>query len=841
MPPRYSVVLIFFVICSLAASLFAGFANAQEVKTPNGPLPMEGDSQHAAPDPSKLVRLTFRQQEWLPALKWLADELKLNLDWQILPTDTFSLHSTQEYSLKEAEDLINMQLLGRGFTLLKRGEVLRVCPLKDIDITLVPHVDEEELAGLSRHQFVRVSFTLDWMIAEQAAIEFKPLMSPFGQLFPMVSSNRLEAMDAVVNLRELHRLLNSAENDDARRERVAEFKLIHRRAEEIALKVRQLVGLPSDSPLTSSGQTQLDIEQARFKVEAVKQMGSKATEVIKERKQDVFLVVNDKENSILVNAPPNKMEVIRQAITAMDKALTPSDSTWETVSRVKVHEVSGFDPDAISKLLTALQERGNLAKDSRIQHEAAYNRIIAFASPEDHLTISQVIDSFRAQKRTAAVLPLASLDPVYAVKAVQVILKTPDRPSSRPGVASDGKFQIEADPEHRRLLLWATEDELSEVRNFLKQLGEDATARVATSQMHVMSLNGGDVNQISKRFLNAWKGLSDTPVHIDGVPANSAPPRVKDSSSVSPLESTNTISSNVNDTSRSSVPIQEEALMFNPRSGDHSQVHSSAHFISRENSGLQGATSPVRLVQGENGDLIVMAHDPVVAETAKRLLEQFIPSPGDLKVIYLKHSHAILVKRQLEAMLAPTISVPTSKLVTATATMVSIEVDQRANRLLIQNASAKQLRMIESMIPTLDQAPPDDERLVRKQKVHRFKHRKASEVLAVIKDVYRDLLSINDRSFPSSSSSRSMNYNRNIAATVSNPEYQGILSVGIDDEANLLIISAPTYLIDEICELATSVDTPSDGRAVSVIPYNSYPVDTKSRDMLSKILSEKRK
>ena len=789
--------------------------------------PVEEDLKLAASDPAKLVRLSFREQEWLPALKWLANELRLNLDWQVLPTDTFSLHSTQEYSLKEAEDLINMQLLARGFTLLKRGEVLRVCPLKDMDITLVPHVDAEELSELSRHQFVRVSFSLDWMIAEQAAIEFKPLMSPFGQLFPMISSNRLEAMDAVVNLRELSRLLNSAESDDLRRERVAEFKLIHRRAEEVALKVRQLIGLPSESTLTTSGQTQLDIEQARFKVEAVKQMGSKATEVIKDRKQDVFLVVNDKENSILVNAPPNKMEVIRQAIKAMDKAVAPSDSTWETVSRVKVHEVSGFDPDSISKLLIALQERGNLAKDSRIQHEAAYNRIIAFASPEDHLTISQVIDSFRAQKRTAAVLPLASLDPVYAVKSIQVVLKSPERPSMRPGVASDGKFLIEADPEHRRLLLWATEDELSEVRNFLKQLGEDGTAGVATSQMHVMPLNGGDADQISKRFLNAWKSFSDTPVQIDSVPASSPVPRLKDSSFVAPKEDSPALATDARETNRSPGAVQDGSA--------------NVRFISREASSVQGGTSPVRLVLAESGDLIVMARDPIVAETAKRLLEQFIPSPGDLKVIYLKHSHAILVKRQLEAMLAPTISVPTSKLVTATATVVSIEVDQRANRLLVLNASAKQLHMIESMIPTLDQAAPDDERLVRKQKVHRFQHRKASEVLSVIKDVYRDLLSTNDRSFPSSSSSRSMNYNRNVAATISNPEYQGILSVGIDEAANLLIISAPTYLIDEICELATSVDTPSDGRAVSVIPFNSNPTDTKARDMLSKIFSEKRK
>src|SRR5690606_15867310 len=124
---------------------------------------------------------------------------------------------------------INMQLLARGFTLLQRGEVLRVAPLENLDITLVPKVDPEELAALPRHRFVRVTFPLEWLIAEEAAVEFKPLISPHGRLYPIASSNRLEAMDAVVNLRELYRLLTRSEADETRRERVAEFRLQHRK------------------------------------------------------------------------------------------------------------------------------------------------------------------------------------------------------------------------------------------------------------------------------------------------------------------------------------------------------------------------------------------------------------------------------------------------------------------------------------------------------------------------------------------------------------------------------------------------------------------------------------
>ncbi len=95
---------------------------------------------------------------------------------------------------------------------------------------------------------------------------------------------------------------------------------------------------------------------------------------------------------------------------------------------MKLHDVEGFDPKAITVLLASLQEQGNLGKDARFQYEAAYNRIIAFASAEDQLTIAQVIDSFRAKRRSATVLPLGSIDAEYAVTAIQLVLKNPQRP-----------------------------------------------------------------------------------------------------------------------------------------------------------------------------------------------------------------------------------------------------------------------------------------------------------------------------------------------------------------------------------------------------------------------------
>lgn len=800
-----------------------------EVKAPAIDSPAAPKQELSRINEDGRVILNFHDEDWLPALDWLAKQLQLNLDFQSLPEGKLSLFSSSSYSLEEAEDLINMQLLGRGFTLLKRGEVLRLVPMKDIDITLVPRVSPDELEDLQKHQVVRVSIVLDWMVADQAAKEFQPLLSPHGQMFPLASSNRLEVLDAVVNLRELVRLITRAESEDGRRIRVQEFPLKYRKAQEVATQVRQLLGLPPDGNPAPSTQTQLEIEQARFKAEAVKQLGSNARDLLGDKKPDTFLVVNEKENSIVVNAPPDKLEMVRQTVETLDKPLPQADSSWQTVTRVKVHPVSGFDPEAISRLLLALQERGNLAKDTRIQHEAAYNRIIAFATPEDHLTISQLIESYRAEKRSAAVIHLNTVAPNYAVKAIQLILKSPERPSTAPGVPSDGKFQIESDPDNNRLLLWATSDELKEVREFLTSLGENFEAKPdERSQMLVVNVAIGDVPEVTKRLEEVWQEVSDAPLVIERKTPNNLP--VPDGSSNQPAKA---------------AEVRDAAASVTTNDAHYRLVSSTSNAPETNESNKAADTSnakalpPVRVIEGKKGDLVIISRDPDAAKTAKKLLEQLAPDPGDVRVVQLKYAQAINVRRQLEEMIgATTPAVPSSKLASPEPP-VRIDADSRTNRLIIQHCTARQLELINQYIPVLDQGPADQDRMLRQQKVYRVKHRRVTEVVEVVKEVYRDLLSGNDRAFSSYSNYRPNGYNKNLAATASNPEYQGLMAIGADLEANLLVISAPGYLIDEVIKLAESVDTNSDGPAMAVVPAAGDATDVKLREALSKILRKR--
>jgi type II secretory pathway component GspD/PulD (secretin) len=846
------VALIEQVLALLFVAALVPAAISAESPTEAG-APHEVQPKTAAPSTTEspaTVRLEFRKQPWLAVLKWLAETRRLNLDWQTLPEGTLNLVSTKEYSIDEAEDLINMQLLARGFTLLKRGEVLRVSPLDKLDITLVPKVMPEELADLPRHRFVRVTFPLDWMIAEEAALEFKPLISPYGQLYPMASSNRLEAMDAVVNLRELHRLLTRAEADEGRRERVAEFRLEHRKAREVAVKVRQLLGLPAEEVSSEAKQTQLDIEKTKFRSEAVKQLGSGAQPLLQE-KPEVHLVVNEEENSILVHGRADKIDIARQAIAAMDKPVPPGESSWESMNRVKVYEVSGFDPETITQLMQSLQERGNLSKETRIQHEDAYNRLVVFAPPEDQLTIANVIAGFHTQGRRAEVLPLTRIDPRYATKAVELVLKNPDRPSAAPGIASEGKFQVEPDTTHNRLLLWATPQEMAEVRAFLTRLGETFATPQEATQLHVVHLRGAKPSDVTQRLRQVWNELSDAPLVVDtGQAVSSVPSTVVSPSPAPPADATS-------QPAAPAAPPPSDDKTAEPMS-DRSVARPAAQFVVQQKPVAESAAdspatedakpsldpdaataeakAPVRVIMGEGGDMVIVSRDPVAAETAKQFVEQIVPAEGDVQVIQLKHARASLVKTQLDAMLEHTRSGETSAL--SSSPPLRIESDARTNRLLVQHATARQSELISEMIPQLDRPEQEDERLVRQQRIYQAKRKRAAEIAEVIKEVFRDLLSSSDKVFAGRDSDQPFGYNRAVAATTRSPEYQGLLAVGVDVEGNTLVLSAPAYLMEEVMKVVVLVDASADNERVAVVPLKSAAAKASVGEALKRVLAK---
>jgi type II secretory pathway component GspD/PulD (secretin) len=698
------------------------------------------------------------------------------------------------------------------------------------------------------------------MIAEEAATELKPLISSYGQLFPMASSNRLEAMDAVVNLREIQKLLTRAESDESRRERVAEFQLKHRKADEVAVKLRQLLGLPPEhSAPTQDVQTQRDIEQLKFQAEAVKALGANAPQVLKEKTPNVRLVVNTDENSILVNGRPDKIEIARQAIEAMDKPEPPRESAWETFSRVKVYPLSGVDSSTITQLMQVIQRSGNVDKETRITHDPNYNRLIVYGLPEDQVTIAGIIETFRTEERRAEVLPLLHLDAEYATKAVKLVLKNPERPLAAPGSASDGRFQIEPDQKNKRLFLWATPKESKEVREFLAGLGEIlADTPVATPQLHVVPLRGAKASVVAERLKSVWKDISDAPLVIESDDKDSEVPSSSTTPAAPPHQETPAEGSEQKPTPMSdrmaAVAQVQLASQQTPVTAPPPSPATAPPAVPVPVAAPTPAAAPepkplpapagtekkvdssVHVIADKDDEMIIVSRDPAAADVAKQFVEQVVPGTSDVQVIPLKHAQAAVVKMSIETMLAHTRTAQYSPL--ATGEPLVIEADSRINRLMVQHATPDQMRIINSVVPLIDQPEQGEDQLVRKQQIYRAKRKRASEIATVVKDVYRDLLSTSDKVFDARIGYRPYGYNQAMAATSKSPEYAGLLSIGIDDVGNSLVLSAPSYLIDEVMQVVKLVDESADNEKVAVISVTKAAKPTIS-DALNRLLNKR--
>ena len=493
-------------------------------------------------------RFSFQGQPWLDVLQWLARNSKLTLDWQDLPDDKLNLTTQTSYTLDEARDLFNMHLAARGFTLLRRGEVLALVKLDKLNPALVPRVEPGELDSRDRHEIVRVSFPLEWLVASEAVKEFEPMKSPFGKLTAMAATNRLEALDTVDNLLEIREMLKREQSPQGEERLVVEFKLKHVRAEDIMSKLQTLVGSPGAMlrPQDRARMQFMRMREQRGDSDRGRENNNNNNRNAQPKEPEVHLVVNEQENSILANAPPDKLAVVRQAVQALDVPSATGGRGSDAMTRMRIYRTKGIDPEPMADMIQELVGLGKLATSTQVQADDDSNTLIVYATPSDHMAIANLVDQIGDTGRDVRIIALAQLTPDYALQAIKLLLQG-EQPNSggfggfggyggdwgrsrrRGGGgggnsnSGDDQFRIEADSERNRLLLWATDMEYEQVKTLLAKLGEQGGAGAVRGNLRILSLPSRGTEQALESLQQIWPHLRTNPLEIRGRGSASAP------------------------------------------------------------------------------------------------------------------------------------------------------------------------------------------------------------------------------------------------------------------------------------------------------------------------------
>ncbi|HND50904.1 MAG TPA: secretin N-terminal domain-containing protein, partial [Pirellulaceae bacterium] len=508
------------------------------------PAPADRAELNVRIDKNGKVRFHFRGQPWPDVLNWLAEISGMSLDWQEMPGDYLNLATQRSYTVAEAHDLINRHLLARGFTLLEDDEVLNVVNLKKLDPALVPRVEPHELLKRRPHEFVKVSFELDSLVAESAVEELKPMLSPNGRLTSLKATNRLEAMDAVVNLRALYKVLGDEQSEEGQERLVREFELEHTKASEVQQQVLALLGVEDRSKTNATLIENMKPEQIQRLMQQQLEASSRdesrrgrggGPPSILGGKPDVSLVVNPRRNSLLALAPPDKLAVIAQAVKMLDVPRDGVHTIAGSVQRMQAFRLAALDPAAVVKLL---EDSGTLEPTTKLQVDEKNKAVVVHGSLADQMAIRAVIEKLDGTGRKFHVFPLRRLEADYVAGTVEFMMGgggneekqqtsrynpyDPYRSRRETPEPERDKFRVEGDVENNRLLLWANDIEVEEVTNLLVKLGEIPPRRNGET------VNGAnatrvfspgidvDTDALMDQLRRVWPTLAPNPLELPG-------------------------------------------------------------------------------------------------------------------------------------------------------------------------------------------------------------------------------------------------------------------------------------------------------------------------------------
>ncbi len=664
------------------------------------------------PDQQGMLQFQFRNQAWPDLMRWLSEVSNMSLDWQELPGDYLNLSTQRKHSLEETRDLFNRHLLARGFTILEFEGILQVSKTKGINTSQVPKVDVSQLASLPPHRFVRVSFSLNTLIAADVVTELKPLISGNGDLHALAATNRLEAMDTAANLCELNRILNEEQSQTALEGLAREFVLEYVRANDAKDQLRQFLGLETakksgpmspEEQMAAQQQQQMMMQQQQQR----QQQGIPAPPKAKD-KGDIYLVANVRRNSVIASAPADKMAIIAAFVRRIDVPNENADSMGMLEARMKVYRLSSLDP---KQLVATLLSMDVLEPTTRLEVDEKNKAVIAHASIADQYAIQQTIKRLDGSARDVDVIQLRRLRAEDVVGTIKFLMGTDEKKddsrrsydpwgySSRSQKdTSTDTFRVAANSQDNQVLLWANELERTEVNKLLVKLGELPPAGGNVSRVRVIDANrSSDTKEYLKRLQQAWNKISPTPLvlpseeQFDPADAKKSPAADADSRETDkpktprdPKEKAQDISLKIDNSlderlTRIGIPSgflsaanqapnnerNEDENANGPKSNSAPpkaanpqseitqnrvpQIATDSVFADKEHSGkTPQPSSPIQITFDERGNLVLTGDDPEALSRLEQMMIDNAPPQRNYEVYYIKNSKPTWVKWNLE-------------------------------------------------------------------------------------------------------------------------------------------------------------------------------------------------
>ncbi len=782
-------------------------ASPAQNESPEPKVIRRDDSNDESADPDELkamvgddgrVAFQFRNQPWVELVQWLADISEQPLDWLELPGDRVNMRSPGRYTVVETRDLFNRHLLARGYTLLEIDGGLTVAKTANINPAIVPRVDVADLSALAPYTFVRTSLDVGWLSAQELAKELQPMISGNGKLTALKTTNRIEAMDAAINLSQVAALLDQEHNLTSREALAPEMKLRYLPAEEAKRMLEQFLGIEKkkETPLTPQ---QIQMMQQQ------RQQNQNQNPQPVPKKIEIAIVANPRQNSVIIRAPPDRVAIAMEFLKRVDVPSESMASLSDIETRVQVFRLASLDPE---KLIEIIGEMNVLEPTTRIRADKTNNALIVSGSGADRYIINSLIKRLDGSGRSFEVLPLRRLDPVEVAESIAFLMgqeQEDDNKNSRQRYyysyydrnnkdesKKQDKFRVAANARFRQVLLWANEQEMAEVRSLLIKLGELPPPGGNRNTIRIIDASATpETYEYLQRLRQQWNRLAPNPLELPAedkftepneIPRGDAEqegesPEASEKPKMTDDQDDQTLAGSSKRHQLQLAAMQDETATDDEDTGGKAPIRSAEDFDrafgprqspQRNPEDRDKPPASIRIDVDSAGNIVLVSPDTDALDQLENLMLQVAPPKRPYQVFHIKHASALWMKLNLEDYFKDLDdqqesesdrfyryfwgndqSDSSDKGPSGLGKGIKLRFvdDIDTNTLVVSGATSSQLRTIAELIELWDVPEPVNKRRTRFTKLVNVQFGRAEKIAETVKEAYRDLLSSNDKAF----------------------------------------------------------------------------------------------
>ncbi|MFO0967069.1 MAG: secretin N-terminal domain-containing protein [Gemmataceae bacterium] len=754
------------------------------------------------PVKGKLLLFEMRGKPWEQVFEWLADQTGLHYVSEYkAPTGSFTFIAPRTadgkprlYTVPDVIDIINEALLAKKHTLLRRKTSFTLWPADEkIPPYMIQQVSPEELrSDFGSTEVVQVVKRFKRLVADDIKGEVKRRMGPFGDIAALDAANELWMQDTAGNLRRILADLDRIENDEPLTETFT-YRCKNIRASDAERILKDALGEGKTIIESTKGPAAVSTPSPEGKGERPEGKGfffgkggdresSRPTTTTKVRV--VHITSDDRTNTVIINAKADKIGQAKAILSEIDVPESPVNRP------VLVHYPVSGNADATIKMLSDLYKPG---ASLRFWATSA-STVSVFASPVEQEKISDIIRGPRATTKTE-VVGLALLD---STRLAETLIKMF-------GDTKSGAPYIEADPLRNAIIIKGNPDQVKEVKDAIRAIGENPAA--ISGSMRIIGLDKGSAATLGTAIEQLFPQMRDNPFKLilpgsgDYIPKK-AP-------------------------AKEEPPVKELKPKLSPiffEAGDKGPIVDPAKKRKKD--------LPPVTITAFGSKLIVTSDDKDALALVTELVRLLTTAPGegDFQLIPLKNANATDAARILDeafngkpaprggggrpggplggglgGLMMSAIGLGGGGGETP-AERVRVVADPSINSLLVK-ANPLDMLTIRALVAKIDSGPSDDAGVGRTHVVGPLKSAAASEVATIIRDVYKQAID-------GGPSEARVGGFPGFAFPIGGAAAGGggaarkapILAVGVDDKTNSLVVHAPDGLFKDIKTLIDELE-----------------------------------